>query len=184
MPRSPSALDAGPTAVSAANQAAPPPLLAEQAAMVRKETIANTIASVVIAAMLTWLIFHGRPAIPALDSPPGGIFGIFPGTFNFTLLVTIALTLIVRKRVNTALVARRVAVTQLPTNVLLRGLVLALAATTLMAPTGLALVYMGIHAGLLPALWSLYGMMGFFVSYFALLSVLITPVIVRRALSD
>ena len=160
------------------------PLLPEHAAMVRKETIGNTIASIVIAAILTWLLLHGRGSIPALGAPPRGIFGIFPGSFNFTLLVTIVLTLIVRRRVKSAVVARRAAASRLPGNVVLRGLLLALAALLLAAPTVFILVRLVIAAGLLPSLWSIGGMIGFYAAYFALLSLLITPLIVRRALSD
>ena len=160
------------------------PPLPEHAAMVRKETIANTIASMLIAVALSWLLFNGRCALPALDAPPRGIFGIFPGTFNFTLLVTIALTLIVRRRTRLGLISRCARSNRLPANVLLRGLLLASVATVLLAPVSMLLVQTGIRGGWLPALWSLPGMTVFFVLYFALLSLLITPVVVRRALSD
>ena len=167
------------------------PMLAhEQRQLIRKETIANTLATAVIAALLTWLIFHGREAIPVFDAPPYGLFGILPGTFNFTLLVTLALTLITRARVRRGQVSRIEGaqapslIAALPGNVLLRALTLALSAVLFLAALTFALVWLVIHAGLLPPRWSFAGIMALFVLHFVVLSLLVTPVVVWRALQD
>ncbi len=157
---------------------------------VRRETIANTIATAVIAVLLSWLIFRGRDAIGAFEAPPGGIFGILPGTFNFTLLVTVVLTLVVRGRVRRGDIARLAANegsmrgASLPANLLLRAVALALVATLLLVPLSAGAVYALIVGGLLPERWSLVGMSGFFALHFVVLSLLVTPVVVWRALRD
>ncbi|HRX89743.1 MAG TPA: hypothetical protein P5528_09880 [Steroidobacteraceae bacterium] len=163
---------------------------AEQAAMVRRETVANTLATIVIAAVLTWLIFRGQASIEPLAAAPDGIFGILPGTFNFTLLVTIVLSLVIRARVRRGAVGRlapgegsRVGAA-LPGNVLLRGIVLALIVTLLFVPLTYGLCYALSAAGVLPDRWTFAGMLAFFVAYFTLLAWLVTPVIVWRALRD
>lgn len=160
------------------------------AVVVRRETVANTVATAVIAALLSLVIFRGRDSIPPLEAPPGGIFGILPGTFNFTLLVTIVLTLIVRARVRRGQLARpgsgegSMRGARLPANVVARGLVMALLATLVLVPLSGGLVYGLVGAGLLPARWSLAGMGGYFVAHFVVLSLVVTPVVVWRALRD
>ena len=158
--------------------------------VVRRETVANTIATVVIAALLSALIFRGRVAIRPFETPPGGIFGILPGTFNFTLLVTIVLTLVVRGRVRRNRLERLQAGhgsmrgALLPANVLLRGLALALLATLVLVPVSGGLVYGLVAVGVLPPSWSLAGMAVYFTVHFVVLSLLVTPVVVWRALRD
>jgi hypothetical protein len=162
---------------------------AEPDAMVRNETVANTVITVVLAAAITWALFHGQSTIPALAPPPGGIFGLLPGTFNFTLLVTIVLTLVIRGRVRRGGVGRwptgrAVPLRWLPANVVLRGLVLAAVVTLVLVPATFLLVRAGIGAGVLPYEWSFAGMLLLFCAYFGLLALWVTPVIVRRALAD
>ena len=158
--------------------------------MVRRETIGNTVASAVIAAALTWLIFADQTATPALAAPPGGIFGILPGTFNFTLLVAVALTLITRRRVGRGQCRRaqvdegvRVGVS-LPGNVLLRALTLAGIVSAVLVPLTYLLVWAGIRFGWIPQEWPFVGMLVLFVGYFVLLSLIVTPIVVWRALRD
>jgi len=161
----------------------------DPAATVRTETVANTVATVVIASVLVWLLFGGQSEIPALAEPPGGIFGIVPGTFNFTLLVTLVLTLVIRARVRRGVAAPvpRTAPARfawLPANVVLRALALAAATTLLFVPATFALVWAATAAGLLPSTWSFAGMLAFFDVYFVLVALAITPAIVWRALRD
>ena len=167
--------------------AAPAP--ADPDATVRAETLANTAITVVIAAAVTWLLFRGQSSIPALAPPPGGIFGILPATFNFTLLATIVLTLVIRARVRRGRVhhwpaGRPLPARWLPRNLVLRGVAFAAATTSLLVPTTFLLVRGGIAARLLPAQWSFGGMLALFCVYFGLLAFLITPAVVRRALAD
>lgn len=163
---------------------------AEHAALVRRETINNTVATAVIAALITWLLFRGQKAIDPLSSPPGGIFGILPGTFNFSLLVTIALTLITRGRVSRQAL-RPLAAHEgvglgswLPHNALARGVLVAACLTALLVPTTYIAVRLVTNLEWLPQTWSLTGMAVFFVCYFVLLSLLVTPLVVWRALHD
>lgn len=164
--------------------------IAPQAAMVRAETIANTVATAVIAAGLSWLIFHGRSEIPALAPPPDGLFGMLPGTFNFTFLVSLVLTLIVRRRVRAG-VCQRLQPSEgsrwgagLPRHVAARALVLALGVTAIGVPAGVGAVWLSIRLGWLPLSWSVAGMTAFFVLYFIVLALVVTPVTVWRALRD
>ena len=163
---------------------------AEHAALVRRETISNTIATAAIAVILTWLLFRGQASIRALSAPPGGIFGILPGTFNFTLLVTLALTFITRKRVSRQQVRRLAAHegktlgAKLPGNALARALLLAVCFTAICVPVAYGLIQVATSVQWLPQAWSLAGMAVFFVVYFVLLSLAVTPLVVWRALRD
>lgn len=155
--------------------------------MVRTETVANTIATVVIAAVIAWLMFGGQPSITALAAPPGGIFGIAPGTFNFTLLVTLVLTSVIRGRVRRGRVGRLPVsglAARLPRHLLLRAVALATVTTVAFVPLTFGLVRAGIGAGVFPAAWSFAAIVAFFCAYFALVSLVVTPPIVRRALAD
>jgi hypothetical protein len=155
--------------------------------MVRTETAINTVATVVIAGAISWLLFRGQDSIPALAAPPGGIFGIVPGTFNFTLLVTLVLTLVIRGRLRAGRVRRLPPagiVARLPRHAFARALVLAAATTLAFVPLTFALVRAGIGAGLLTNSWSFAGMLAFFCAYFAVVALAVTPLIVRRALAD
>jgi hypothetical protein len=171
----------------ATTTAAPAP--ADPDATVRTETLANTAITVVLAAAIAWLMFRGQSQIEALAPPPGGIFGIVPGTFNFTLLVTIVLTLVIRGRVRRGRAQRWPAgrplpATWLPRNVVLRGLAFAAAMTLTLVPATFLLVRGGIAAGVLPAAWPFGAMLALFCAYFGLLAYLVTPPVVRRALAD
>ena len=158
--------------------------------LVRKETAINTVVTAVIAAVLSWVIFRNQTDAPALAAPPGGIFGILPGTFNFSLLVTIGLTLVIRGRVRGGAAARLAPTdgsqvgSSLPANVVVRGLVLALLATLTFVPLAGLAVWTSVRTGLVPSGWTLTGMLLFYVVYFVVLSLVITPIIVWRALRD
>ena len=158
--------------------------------LVRKETAINTVITAVVAAVLSWVIFRNQADIRALAAPPAGIFGILPGTFNFSLLVTIGLTLVIRARVRGGIAARLAAAdgsrvgSGLPANIVLRGLVLALLATLTFVPVTTAAVWVAMQTGIVPAAWTFAGMLLFFVVYFVVLSLVITPIVVWRALRD
>ena len=165
-------------------------VLAAAQRLVRRETVVNLAVSAVLAAFVGWLIFRGDTALVALAPPLGGVFGIVPGTFNFTLLVTLGLSMVIRKRVRAGaapLLDASHAGTRwarLPQPLSLRALTLAVLATLTFVPLTLLLVRVAIGAGLLPAQWSFAGMLGFFVVYFVLLTWAVTPIVVWRALLD
>ena len=158
--------------------------------LVRKETAINTVITAVIAAVLSWVIFRNQADVRALTTPPGGIFGILPGTFNCSLLVTIGLTFVIRGRVRRGAAARVAPAdgsqlgASLPANVVLRGLVLALLATLTFVPVATLAVWTSVRTGLVLSSWTFAGMTLFFVVYFVILSLVITPIVVWRALRD
>ena len=158
--------------------------------LVQKETAINTVVTAVIAAVLSWVIFRNQIDVRALATPPGGIFGILPGTFNFSLLVTVGLTLVIRGRVRAGAAARVAPAdgsqvgSGLPANVAFRGLVLALLATLTFVPLAGLAVWTAVRTGLVPSSWTLAGILLFYVVYFVFLSLVITPIIVWRALRD
>lgn len=152
--------------------------------VVRRELITGAIANAVIALIIGWLLFGGQVQVPVLGTD-GGAFGILPGTFLFTLALTIGLTLSVRSRVRKGMVPRRLTdrdssvEASLPGNVVLRGLMLALIAELALVPVTFALL-----AWLAPHDWSLAAVLTFNVGYFVLLSSLVVPVVVWCALRD
>lgn len=118
-----------------------------------QETVVNTVISGALAALITWLIFRGRQDIPLLGGPESGVFGIVPGTFMFSALVTLALSLIMR-----AVVA---------------GLIMWL----LIVPATLLLL-----SASAPPVVSFAGLLAFFVVYFVVLTLIVVPLVILRSL--
>ena len=81
-------------------------LPADARRVLTQETVLNTVISGILAALITWLIFRGQEDIPLLGGPESGAFGIVPGTFMFSAVVTLALSLIMRGRINKGSVTR------------------------------------------------------------------------------
>jgi hypothetical protein len=146
---------------------------------VRRETLIAVVVNCVIAAALTWITVEpSRPSV-LVGGPGAGAFGILPGTFLFTFLLSLGLSFALRARIRrgelcaedreTALWVRL-----LPRNVLLRAFLLAAAATFLGPPATFSLLH-----------WLAPGTAPFSVAltvnivYFALLACLVVPVIVR-----
>ncbi len=158
------------------------------AEVIRAETAINTAVTAVIAGLITWLIHHGRESIPLFGLPAGGLFGILPGTFNFTLFVTVVLTLVIRARVRRgacASLSRDLKSTRLlPPNLLLRGLLLAFVMTVILVPAGYGIAWMTTGTGDVSPAWRLPGLTVFYVVYFVMLSLVVTPLVVARALQD
>ena len=158
--------------------------------MVRRETFANTIATAVVAVGITWVAFHNRALVPVFEAPPGGVFGIVPGTFNFSLLVTLILTRVVRARVRNGRIARGdvpglAGFTRLmPRNVLVRALLVACVMSLIFLPLTYGSIWIALNAGLLPQAWSVLGMEVLFGVHFTLLSVVVTSLVVAAALRD
>lgn len=151
--------------------------------MIRREAVVGAIVNSLVAVIVVWALYRGRAPVPVLGTD-GGAFGIIPGTFMLTLLMTIGLTMAVRGRVKAGAVSRierwQAGVgARLPANVVLRAVTLAGSAWVCCVPVTLALLA---TAG--PAAWSFAAVMAFNVVYFALLSLLVVPVMVRRALAD
>lgn len=162
----------------------------DRAAMVRKETVANTIVTGAVAVLVTWLIFRNRELVPIFEAPPRGAFGIVPGTFNFTLLVTLILTLVVRVRVRKGRIGRgevsRLAwfTHLMPRNVLMRAVFMACVMSLVFLPLTYGSIWLAVKGGLVPPAWSMMGMELLFGAHFMLLSVVVTSLVVAGALRD
>ncbi len=152
--------------------------------LVIRETAVAVLVNALIAIVIVWLLFRGSASIPVLG-PQGGAFGVLPGTFMFTFLLTIGLTLALRRRVRAGTIVRSEGevtgglARRLPGPLLARALVLALAAEVLLVPATFAVL-----AAFAPASWSYRTVLVFNVAYFAVLSLLVVPLVVRRALLD
>lgn len=158
-------------------------LPADAKKIIIQETITNMIVNAVLATIITWLVFRGKQDVPLIGGPESGAFGIVPGTFLFTAAITIALSLIMRRRIsrgNVALlpmgsmpVIRRF----LPEHILLRGLALGAAIWVVLVPLTLTLL-----STMLADRVSFSTLLIFYIVYFVILAAIIVPVIVLRSL--
>lgn len=108
--------------------------------IVLRETMISTIPNAVVSAGFVWLIFGGQTRIP-LWGMNGLAFDLVPTTFMLTLMTTIALTLLLRKRRRGGLLpaaADAAAPLPLPHNPVLRGLVLGGTLLLLLVPASVA----------------------------------------------
>lgn len=152
--------------------------------MVRKEVLLAVLGNVVVAVIIVWVLFGGEELIPVLGTE-GGAFGVVPGTFLFTLGLTVGLTLTIRGRIRKGVIARLPLseapslARRLPQSLPLRGLLLALAAEICLVPATLALL-----SWLAPATWSFAAVLAFNILYFVLMCMLVVPTVVWRAFCD
>lgn len=153
--------------------------------MVRHETLIGVIGNGVIAAIIVSLLYASRQSIP-LFGRDGGAFGLLPGTFMFTLGLTIGLTLTIRRRMRRGQVPRlgreadpAIVGRSLPGNVIARALLLALLAEVSLLPLTFGLLWL-----LAPREWSFPAVLALNAGYFMLLAALVVPVVAWRALRD
>lgn len=148
------------------------------------ETLINVAASALIAAVITWLTFRGKTDVDWVGGPESGAFGIVPGTFMFTAVVTIVLSIIMSKRVERGAVSSLppanlpTPLRWLPANVALRGVALGALAWLALVPLTMVLL-----RAVGPESTSFGALMIFYVAYFALLALIIVPIIVLRAVA-
>lgn len=165
-------------------EAAASPPLGPQRRMVRRETLIGVLGNAAIAAIIVSLLFASRGEVPVLGRD-GALFGIVPGTFMFTLGMTIGLTLTLRARVRKGLVPRiprgssPAPGAALPRNVVLRAVLLGAIAELCLVPPTFALLWL-----LAPPTWSFPVVLAANVAYFATLASFAIPVIAWRALAD
>jgi hypothetical protein len=149
---------------------------------VNKEIITNLVINSVIAAVITWLAFAGKDAVPLLGGPESGAFGIIPGTFLFSAIITLVMGRMVRSRIERGELDTVRASTlpgllrRLPENLLLRALAIGVLAWFLLAPATLLFLHL---AG--PTTVAMSWLLAFFVSYFGLLTILVVPLAVVSA---
>jgi len=148
-----------------------------------QETVLNTVISGILTALITWLIFGNQEDIPLLGGPESGAFGIVPGTFMFSAVVTLALSLIMRGRINKGSVTRLPAGSLsllrklLPSQVFLRSIAAGLIMWLLLVPTTLLLL-----SALAPSSISFTGLLVLFVAYFVVLTLIVVPAVILRSL--
>ncbi len=127
-----------------------------------------------------FLMFGGLTKI-GLWGMQGLAFDLLPTTFMISLMMTIGLTLLTRARVRKGAIGPLAYKRRLPGNVILRGLMLAIVMTLVLAP---------ISVGLLALIWPTTGdwpfliVLAFKIAYSVLIGVLLTPVILRAAFND
>ncbi|MEQ5788881.1 hypothetical protein J3454_13360 [Erythrobacter sp. NFXS35] len=114
--------------------------------IVLRETLISTLPNAVVSAGFVWLLFREQATIP-LWGMNGLAFDLVPTTFMLTLMTTIALTLVFRKRRRDGVLpsaGASPAPLALPHNPLLRGLVFGI---------GLLLLFVPISVFALSAIW-------------------------------
>lgn len=158
--------------------------LEAQRRLVRNETLIGVVGNGLIAAIVVSLLYAAQQRIP-LFGRDGGAFGLVPGTFMFTLGLTVGLTLTIRGRVRKGRVPRLLGGAGfslgagLPGNVVARALLLALIAEFCLVPVTLGLLWL-----VAPREWSFHAVLALNVAYFMLLAALVVPVVAWRALRD
>lgn len=149
------------------------------------ETAISVVLNVLVTAAFAWFPFHDEDSVP-LWGPLGIAVDLVPTTFMITLMVSIALTLITRRRVRAGHVPglNPAAMSYpwygwLPRQVVWRAVALGMTLTVVLVPGVIALfVLAGIN--LLP----FDSFFLFKLIYGGLLAILITPVILTAALAD
>lgn len=152
---------------------------AEARNYIAKETMISIIMASLLSAGFCFLIFLGNDPI-AFWGAGGFAFDFLPQTFMIGLLGTIIPTLLTRKRTKGRSLERLPRPTpRLPRPVIVRALAIAIAGTLLFVP----LTVGGIHlAGI--ETFSFLSALAIKVTYGAVVALLLTPLIVRQALSD
>lgn len=148
---------------------------------VLRETLISTLPNAVVSAGFVWLVFGGQETIP-LWGMNGLAFDLVPTTFMLTLMTTIALTLLLRKRRRDGLLPETVgaaAPLPLPHNPILRGLVLASALLLLLVPASVAVLSATWQAD-----WPYAEVLAFKIVYGVLVGWVATPLVVLAALRE
>lgn len=150
------------------------------------ETAISIAVNAAVSAAFAWGLFHDVTEVPLRGVQGIGV-DLVPTVFMITLMLTLALTLVTRRRMRagtlfglhggTGALPRPLAM--LPGNVLLRALVLALALTAMLVPASIALLAVAGTESM-----PLGAFVGFKVLYGAALGAVVTPLVLLRALAD
>jgi len=144
------------------------------------ETRIGVVLNAIVGGAFVFLMFGGLANV-GLWGMQGLAFDLLPTTFMISLMMTIGLTLMTRSRVQKGKIGPTAYNRRLPTNVILRGLTLAIIMTLLLVPLSI---------GLLMLLWTVTGdwpfliVLGFKSAFSVLIGVVLTPVILRAAFND
>lgn len=149
--------------------------------VVRTETAVSVAINALVPAGIIWLI--GIPGPEALGGATGLIQGMLKAAGLATLLMTLALTTILRARLRRGTLPRTPEVSGpgrfLPARLLPRAIVLALTAIVLLVPVG---TIAAVAFGILPL--TQVGLLIFNLLFGTLIGLTMAPPLVRRALAD
>lgn len=142
------------------------------------EAAISILPNAIVSALFVWLLFRGVQHI-RLWGMDGVAFDLVPTTFMLTLMTTIGLTIVVRRRVRAGKVKPASGTAKLPKNPVLRGIVLGLLMLVLFVPVtvmALTLFWAGD--------WSFTQMLVFKIIYGIAVGLIVTPLVVLAALRD
>jgi hypothetical protein len=143
------------------------------------ETLIASVFSFAFNYGISWLALQGLNPITLFGVPGLGL-GFVPATFMTVLMVAVISTLITRSRRRARKAPELPArATRLPRHVLLRGLLVAVLATIVFAPSIVAALHFA-YPGPYSLMWSLAGNG----VYGIILAVVVAPPILRAALSE
>jgi hypothetical protein len=138
----------------------------------------SVVLNAIISALFVWLVFGGLERI-GLWGAAGLALDLVPTTFMITLMMGIALTLITRGAVRKGQLAPVPASTILPRSVFVRAPLLAFAATIILVPVTVALLWL-----LWERDWTYGEVMAFKIAYGIALGAIVTPIVIGAALRD
>ncbi|MEE4155229.1 MAG: hypothetical protein V2I27_13815 [Erythrobacter sp.] len=154
---------------------------ATERGIIARETLISTVPNAIVSAGFVWLVF-GRQDRIGLWGISGLAFDLVPTTFMLTLMTTIALTLIFRKRRRDSGIlneASRGAALPLPRNPVARGVVLGLVLLVLFVPLSVAAL-----SALWAGEWSYERVLVFKIIYGVIVGWVATPLVVLAALRE
>jgi hypothetical protein len=151
---------------------------AETRRTVLTEAAISILPNALFSAFFVWLLFRGTQRI-GLWGTDGVAFDLVPTTFMLTLITTVLVTWLVRRRVAAGATKPAPGVTRLPRNRLVRGIVLGLMMVVLLVPVTVAALTQ-VWAGD----WSFAQMLWFKIFYGVALGLIVTPLVVLAALRD
>jgi hypothetical protein len=141
------------------------------------ETLIGMAINAAISAGFAFFVFGGRAAV-GLWGTDGLALDFVPQTFMVALMSALIPSLLTRRRVAAGAIHARGAPSLLPRNLLLRALLLALLATTLLGG-GATMILAVLLSGPVP----FAALLPFKIAYGALVSALITPLALQAALA-
>ena len=143
------------------------------------EAAISIIPNALVSALFVWLLFRGVQRI-GLWGMEGVAFDLVPTTFMLTLMTTIGLTTIVRRRVGAGKAKHAAGNTRLPRNPVLRGIALGLIMLLLLFVPASVMVLSVVWTGD----WSFNAMLLFKIFYGIVVGLIATPLVVLAALRD
>ena len=156
-----------------------PGMTAAHSAYIRVETVVSVVINVVLTVVFVFVSFGGRSFVD-LDGPAGILRDAIPQNVITVFMSLLVPTWLTRKRCSAGAIAPLGGGTgRLPSNVVLRALVLAIAVAVVAVPLTWAILPV-----VSPPVWSFWPLLAFKAAYSALLAALVTPFGLVMALKD